>query len=72
MGIHPEHVRFLVRQGRLQASKENGEIRITLPDLMNFMNMTTKVRLMNAYPIREAILEDSLVLWPRPEEEAAD
>ena len=30
LGLHPEYVRFLIRTGRLQATKENGEYRIAL------------------------------------------
>ena len=70
LGLHPEHVRFLVRQGRLQATKENGEIRITLSDVMNFMNRATKFGLMNFDP--SALLENMQVLWHKPGEEAAD
>ena len=30
LGLHPEYVRLLIRRGRLQASKENGEYQIAL------------------------------------------
>ncbi len=69
LGLHPEHVRFLVRQGRLQATKENGGIRITLSDLMNYMNRATKFGLMNFDPT--TLLGNMLVLWHKPGEEAA-
>ncbi len=69
LGLHPEHVRFLVRQGRLQETKENGGIRITLSDLMNYMNRATKFGLMNFDPTK--LLGNMLVLWHKPGEEAA-
>ena len=37
LGLHPEYVRFLVRSGRLQARKVNGEFRIGLPGVVDFM-----------------------------------
>ncbi len=70
LGLHPEHVRFLVRQGRLDATKENGGIRITLSDLMNYMNRATKFGLMNFDPT--TFLGNMQVLWHKPGEEAAD
>ena len=37
LGLHPEYIRFLVRQGRLQAKKENGEFRIALSDVVDHL-----------------------------------
>jgi len=72
LGLHPEHVRFLVRRGRLQATKENGELRITLLDVINYMNTAAKFQFTNFYPKMETIIEDMLVLWDRSGEKAAD
>jgi hypothetical protein len=35
--LHPEHVRYLIRQERLPAVKENGEFRIALTDIADFV-----------------------------------
>ena len=36
LGLHPEYVRFLIRRGRLQGKKEDGEYRIPLHDIADF------------------------------------
>ena len=36
LGLHPEYVRFLMRRGRLEATKENGEYRIALHHIADF------------------------------------
>ena len=36
LGLHPEYVRHLVRRGRLQATKEHGELRIPLSHIGDF------------------------------------
>ena len=36
LGLHPEYVRFLIRRGRLEATKDNGEYRISLPHIADF------------------------------------
>ena len=36
LGLHPEYVRFLIRRGRLDATKENGEYRIALYHITDF------------------------------------
>jgi hypothetical protein len=35
--LHPEHVRYLIRREKLPATKENGEFRIPLSDVAEFM-----------------------------------
>ena len=37
LGRHPEYVRYLIRQGHLPATKENGGFRIGLPIIADFM-----------------------------------
>ena len=33
VGLHPEYIRLLIRRGRLEAKKENGEYRIALANI---------------------------------------
>ena len=40
MGLHPEYVRNLARRGNLKADKENGEYRIALSAVVEFMLVT--------------------------------
>ena len=37
LGRHPEYVRYLIRQGQLPATKENGGFRIRLPVIADFL-----------------------------------
>ncbi|MBI1885755.1 MAG: helix-turn-helix domain-containing protein [Chloroflexi bacterium] len=37
LGLHAEYVRELIRRGHLPARKENGEFRVVLPDVLDFM-----------------------------------
>ena len=36
LGLHPEYVRYLVRYEKLRATKENGELRIPLSEIVAF------------------------------------
>ena len=56
LGLHPEYVRFLVRHEELEATKENGEFRIPLSDIVVFSGDHDKP------PFRSTL--GSLELWP--------
>ena len=84
LGLHPEYVRSLVRRGSLPATKKNGEFRIALSDVVDYMVTGIKTlsghslysaqireMLDSASQIRE-MLEDrkgNLVLWGPPDEQ---
>ena len=60
MGLHPEYLRNLIRQGRLQATKENGEFLIKVSDVVGYM-----VSGRSTHPSSKRLkeLRESLVTW---------
>ncbi|HEU4758409.1 MAG TPA: excisionase family DNA-binding protein [Dehalococcoidia bacterium] len=44
LGLHPEYVRELIRRGYLPATKDDGEFRLALPDVVAFMVNRVKGR----------------------------
>ena len=60
MGLHAEHVRHLIRQDRLQATKENGEFLIKVSDVVDYMvsdrNKRSSRKLLG-------VLRESMVAW---------
>ena len=75
LGLHPEYVRNLIRTGRIQANKDNGEFRIELPGIVDFM-MTGMQSLRSRTGPSLGLSEiweagqSGPVLWQRPDEEA--
>ena len=71
--LHPEYVRYLIRSGRLQANKENGEFRIELPGVVEFMMTGMQALRSRTGPslrfleLWEAVERDP-VLWQRPDD----
>jgi hypothetical protein len=68
--LHPEHVRHLIRQERLPAVKENGEFRIALSDLGDFMlsGRSLESSFSGRFWISELVEGRSFTLWERSQE----
>ncbi len=73
LGLHPEYVRELIRRGYLPAAKDNGEFRVALPDVIEFM--VNRVQGREGPPPSTAawgrllgIARESAALWRRPPE----
>jgi hypothetical protein len=68
--LHPEHVRFLIRQEKIPAVKENGEFRITLSDLGDFMvsgkSLPSTLTASMIFELMEG--RGGFTLWERPQE----
>ncbi len=69
LGIHPEYLRHIIRQEQLPAVKDNGEYRITLSDIVDFMVGT--MRGMRAIIPRSTMFSEllenkTMTLWERP------
>ena len=71
LGVHPEHLRYIIRREQLPAVKENGEYRIALPDIVDFMVATVRgmSALINRSTMLKSLLESkTMALWERPPE----
>ena len=71
LGVHPEHLRYIIRRKQLPAVKENGEYRIALPDIVDFMVATVRgmSTLINRSTMLKSLLESkTMTLWERPAE----
>ena len=73
LGLHPEYVRFLIRRGRLDATKENGEYTISLNNIADFTvaGMQSPSREASMMPNLGDILTGAMgyfTLWQQPEE----
>ncbi len=71
LGVHPEHLRYIIRREQLPAIKENGEYRIALPDIVDFMVATVRgmSTLINRSTMLKSLLESkTMILWERPTE----
>ena len=75
LGLHPEYVRHLIRRGRLESTKENGEHRILLAEIADFA--ATGLRSVSS--VDEALAkstnlftmaQSAIIVWQRPHEEA--
>ena len=68
--IHPEHLRHIIRQEQLPAVKENGEYRIFLRDIADFMGSGRSLySTMTAQSVIKDVEEGrTVVLWERPAE----
>ena len=78
LGLHPEYVRLLIRRGRLQATKENGEYQIALASTAELAAAGAGATLergsrtgpsFGLLDLWEAA-ESSTVLWKRPDDVA--
>ena len=74
LGLHPEYVRYLIRRGRLQAKKENGEFRIALSDIGDFtvggmQSFSQEAQLLTHLGDMLTGAKGSFVLWQKPEDE---
>ena len=74
LGLHPEYVRYLIRRGRLQAQKENGEFSIALSDIGDFAvgameSLSHQAQVLSHAGDILTSAKSSFVLWQRPEDE---
>jgi hypothetical protein len=68
--LHPEHVRYLIRQEKLPAVKENGEFRVALPDIADFTasGRSLQSTMSGCFAqISELIEGRGFVLWAHPQ-----
>jgi len=74
LGLHPEYVRYLIRRGRLQAKKENGEFRIAISEIGDFtdggmQSFSQEVQHLSQLGDMLTGAKGGFVLWQRPEDE---
>jgi hypothetical protein len=50
LDFHPEHLRFVLRHGAMQARKENGEYRIAVSEIAGFTAVKTPPSMANTVP----------------------
>ena len=75
LGLHPEYVRYLIRSDRLQAKKGNGEFRIGLPGVVDFMmtsmqSLRTRTGPSVGFMQLWEASQSGPVLWQRPDDVA--
>ena len=74
LGLHPEYVRLLIRRGRLQATKENGEYQIALVSIVELdaagEGPALVLESLQAARVTE-MLGASMTVWSNPETGAA-
>ena len=68
LGLHPEYVRFLVRHDKLTATKENGELRILLSDIVALLRELGKLGELGKTPFQSTL--GDLVKFPYMESKA--
>jgi hypothetical protein len=71
--LHPEHVRYLIRSDRIPATKENGEYRIGLPSVADFLvsDGVLESTLPRTLWIRELLEGKGSSLWQQPKEDSS-
>ena len=67
LGLHPEYVRHLIRHGDLQATKENGEFRMELSLVVDFMERG--VKLPHGIKMMSPWGRGSYRAWPQPQDQ---